>query len=165
MICLFTPKAALRTNQNVNQNIYHRPPMNLSQVKYQLKVIIKLQGEAGGLQENSSEARGSIRQHIVARGSKRSRNGTRDSTRRCRGGRQQGGTNTNANSSNIENTTVHVEKKKVHSFDIKDDMNTFPFAEVGVLETKMKDNATVLDFLELYLTGHVIYLIVTKMFC
>ena len=64
VICLFTLKAALKTNQNMNQNIHHPPPMNLSQEKYQLEVKIKMQEEAQGLQENSSEA--SVLQKEVA---------------------------------------------------------------------------------------------------
>ena len=56
--------------------------------------------------------------------------------------------NTDNNNSNNANTTVNLEWEIVHNFDIVDNMNIFPFAEVEGLETRIKYNPTVLDILE-----------------
>ena len=73
--------------------------------------------------------------------------------------------NTDNNNSNNANTAVNLEWEIVHNFDIVDDMNIFPFAEVEGLKTRIKYNPTVLDILEFYLTDRVIDLIVTETNC
>ena len=41
-------------------------------------------------------------------------------------------------------------------------LQTFPFREVEGLQVRIKDNPTVIDFVELYLTGELFELLVTQ---
>ena len=48
----------------MNKNIYHPPPMNISQEKYQLEIVTKLQEDGQGLQVKYSGA--SLLQKVAA---------------------------------------------------------------------------------------------------